>query len=249
MIRALTAEHLYYLVGKLPYEFGNIEGSITKNILYHSIFPENSNHDSHWRREAENPGSAAGQPWGAPGQCRAVPPYTVLHQRALSSAPPLGVQNGLWNYRKGKHLGREAASPMSPELRTFIFLTVNIVKYHSWDRVWRVRVWSCWGRVYTEWWAAYQWGLFSSVCLAPASDTWLFKKKQQSNVFLTLYAHCRKFRQYRKTQYGKWLAILLADDGHLTAIDCGNQQVTGSLWESITVENPRWTDCKRLRGE
>lgn len=94
-------------------------GSINmrEHAIFHPIFPENSNHDSHWRREAENPGSSAGQPWGAIGQCRAVPPHSLLHQRALGSAPPLGIQNGLRNHRKGKHCGREAANPTSPVLR------------------------------------------------------------------------------------------------------------------------------------
>ena len=62
MIRALTTEYLSYLAGKLPYEFGNITGSITKSIRYLSVFPENSNHDSHGRGEAEDSGSTAGQP-------------------------------------------------------------------------------------------------------------------------------------------------------------------------------------------
>ena len=44
-------------------KFENIEWaeSITnKELLYHPIFLENSDHDSNWRGEAENPGGSAG---------------------------------------------------------------------------------------------------------------------------------------------------------------------------------------------
>ena len=169
MMRALTTESLSYLAGKLPYEFGNVTGSITKSIPYLSIFPENSNHDSHRRGKAEDSGSTAGQPWGAPGQRRAVPPDPLLHQRALGTAPPLGIQNGLWNYRKGKRLGSEAASIMSPGLRKSIFFSGEGNGVLFLDRVWRVSWW-WWGCIYIECWADYQWGVILK-CL-PDTSLW-----------------------------------------------------------------------------